>query len=232
MFRRTVRCLLLWRGLVHANFLGQRPAVCGAPCTMSLPTWSWSLPSRGTVCWPRAGAGAVSRWSSRRLPLRGPSMSGDAVMDVLDAVARPAGRSRESADLTVGANLGAMSERVGDVRDEGACLALTLALQAEPARDAVRSVPEPAVGDGHRSDAGRRCLPCWRRVGRPPVAAHRVGGVECCGSPRPVLAGTGSPASWSRSRLEVVVVDRPVRTDPSTVWVWKSDGWNRGVYPA
>ena len=95
-------------------------------------------------------------------------------------------------DHGVGAYLRAVRQRVGDVRDQRRRLGVDLAaLQAEAAVDAVRPVPEPAVGDRHRADLGGDpelvraaqeylAVPADRM--RPVRVAVRV-------SPRPALAG-------------------------------------------
>ena len=110
-----------------------------------------------------------------------------ALLELLDAAAEvadaggPAGAfvDPDAADHGVGADLGAVRERVGDVRDERAGFGVDLAaLQAEPAVDAVRTVAEPAVGDGDRPDpasipscSARR----WEDLPVPPTGCGECG---------------------------------------------------------
>ena len=110
-----------------------------------------------------------------------------------------------------------MRQGVGHVRDERAGLGVDLAaLEAEAAVDAVQAVPEAAVGDGDRADAG---LDAGRP--RPPledlaVAAHGVRRVRVAVrvAPRPVLAGDGQLLlDLLVEGAQVGVADRPVGAD-------------------
>ena len=75
----------------------------------------------------------------------------------------------------VGPDFGAVRQGIGNVSDQRGRLGVDLAaLQAEPAVDAVRAIPEPSVGDGDRphlgGDPGRAC-PAQEDLA---VAADRV----------------------------------------------------------
>ena len=99
--------------------------------------------SRGVSMEYPAIATILARWKLR-----------DPVADVVHA----GGAAGALVDLDpghhgVGADLGAVRQRVGDVGDERRRLGVDLAaLEAEAAVDAVRPVTEAAVGDGHRPD--------------------------------------------------------------------------------
>ncbi len=76
------------------------------------------------------------------------------LVDEGQAAARPVRAGLDARDHAVGADLDAVLERVGDVRDQRRGLGVDLAaLQAEAAVDAVRSVAERPVGDRDRPDA-------------------------------------------------------------------------------
>jgi hypothetical protein len=122
---------------------------------------------------------------------------------------------RNSAHHAVGAHLGSVRERVGDVGDERRRLGVDLAsLQAEASVDAVVPVPEAPVGDGHWSDPDVDAEPLGAADEDEPVAADRVRRLRVAVrvSPGPVLAG-------HRKLLldelvvatEVQVADGPVR---------------------
>ena len=96
--------------------------------------------------------------------------------------------------MAVRADLRAVREGVGDVGDQRAGLGVDLAaLQAEPAVDAVRAVPEPAVGDRDRPDPGRDAGGGRAAEEDLPVAGHRVRVVRVAVrvTPGPVLPGDG-----------------------------------------
>lgn len=149
--------------------------------------------------------------------------------DVVDAGDPPgAVVCRDPRDHAVGADLGAVLDRIGDVGDQRRGLRVHLAgLQAEPAVDAVRSVAEAAVGDPDRADADldpelASTLPRKLRAAGDRMRAVRI---AVWISPRLVLAGDG------QLELEPLVValqlrigDRPVFGDPSLVRTSKSDG--------
>ncbi len=112
-------------------------------------------------------------------------------------VTRPASSGLDPRDHAVGTYLDAVLERVGDVGDERGCLRADLAaLQAEAAVDAVRTVPEAAVGDPDGADAHLDtetpcALPGTQRAGADGVRAVRIA-VRV--APRPALAGDGQLA--------------------------------------
>ena len=198
-----------------------RPAVCGAPWTIRYrPTWSKSLhrPS---------GKRPQAEFSSSR----GVSMEYPATATIRAFW----NRSRPSADVVhpggaagalvdgdpghhrVGAHLGAVRQRVGDVGDQRGRLGVHLAaLQAEAAVDAVRAVPEPAVGDRDRADLGGDPEPGRAAQEHLAVPADRVRPVRVAVrvSPRPALAGD---REFLLDRLvvraELGIADRPVGAD-------------------
>ena len=111
-----------------------------------------------------------------------------------------------------------MRQGVGDVGDQRAGLGVDLAaLQAEAAVDAVRAVPEPAVGDRDRADPGRDAGGGRAAEEDLAVAGHRVRVVRVAVrvTPGPVLPGDRQfGLELLVVRLEVGVADGPVGADP------------------
>ena len=196
---------------------GKRPATWGAPCTM-IPRPTRSFVVGETVGEPAAGGVQQQPWRLDRV-------AGDrdrlgcleallAVVEVGDAGAASGLVGLDPRDHAVGAHLDAVLERVGDVGDERGCLGADLAaLQAEAAVDAVRAVPEAAVGDPDWADAhldpqAPGALPRLQRAGADGVRAVRiVVGV----APGPPFAGDGQLALQALVvGLEILVGDRPV----------------------
>src|SRR6185437_2281293 len=137
--------------------------------------------------------------------------AGDAAGIVVDA---------DTADMAVGPDLGAMGQRVGDVRDERAGLGVDFAaLQAETAVDAVRTVAEPAVGDGYRAYPGLDAGGSRTALKDLTVATGGMGGVRIAVRipPWPVLAGDGQfRFDGFGVGPERAVIDRPVSADTVT----------------
>ena len=189
---------------------GKRPAVWGAPCTMTYrPTCPKSLQSPSGTVRLRTGAatGGLDRVAGHGDQL-GPLEMLDPVADVDDAGRPPVAVDDHLRDHAVGPDLRPMGEGVGDVGDKGRRLGVDLAaLQAESPIDAVVPVPEPAVGDGHRTDPG---FDAGR--GRPPkedfaVAADGLGVIRVAVgvAPRPGLPGY---REFLLERLRNKAVDR------------------------
>jgi hypothetical protein len=101
----------------------------------------------------------------------------------------------DRADHAVGADLGAVRERVGHVRDQRRGLGVDLAaLQAEAAVDAVRPVAEPAVADRHGADPDPDAEPLGTADEDLAVAAD---GVRRLPVAMRVAQGQSSPATGS-----------------------------------
>ncbi len=122
-----------------------------------------------------------------------------------------------AADVGVGADLRAVRERVGHVRDQRRRLCIDLAaLQAKASVDAMRPVAEAAVGDRHRADPHGDPEPFAPVDEHVAVARHRLSlkRVAVRITPRPWLAG-----DWQLLldlfvvRPQLVVRDGPVRAD-------------------
>ena len=165
----------------------------------------------------------------------GPLEAGDAVADVVHA-GGPAGAlvDLDAGDHAVGADLGAVGERVGDVGDQRRGLGVDLAaLQAEAAVDAVRPVAEAAVGDRDRADLRGDAELVARRAGRsrrcrrPGAAgAGRCAGRPTASPPRRPAVPPRSPRSTAAGRRSRSASPRRRRRGCRSR---KSLGWKRGV---